>query len=313
MFYVCKLDPDTGNCIVVDTDDWVAEEYHAEQLVALHHQGIKIKGVFDDYVKQYNLIDEIDAYRAKFRLLYNGDLLTEWDIVSNKNFGSVTAYSLRKVISDRIFKFVIPEFIHSIYSYCFDSCNLEYIEVPKSVKHVASEAFMRCNNLKVIKGAENFEQIGARAFADCNSLESIELNDNITEISIDTFIDCTSLKRIKLPRSLEYINFRAFSGCKSLTDITLPNGLKEIGERAFKDCHSLKHITIPASVERIESQAFYNCSGLETMRIECEFFKSLCFDFISSPNGYTIKQVEVPKNFMHKRDFEVRGIKVETF
>lgn len=128
----------------------------------------------------------------------------------------------------------------------FNSTNLAYISLPKTLKEVPQFGFFECRNLK-----------------------SIVIPDGMERIDRASFDGCNSLKEVNIPSSVRTIGFRAFLDCNALKKVELHEGLDSIFNLAFKDCSNLKNINIPASV-RFLAPKFCDFSSEQTLTISPE-------------------------------------------
>ena len=77
------------------------------------------------------------------------------------------------------------------------------IELPRSVKTIATEAFKDCNRLKVINIGGAVTTIADRAFSGCAALTKVEMLPNsVQQIGVQVFAYCSKLQSINLPNSV---------------------------------------------------------------------------------------------------------------
>lgn len=100
---------------------------------------------------------------------------------------------------------------------------LRSVELPKTLKHIYTEAFR-----------------GSR-------LEHVILPVSVKSIGGLAFSGCRNLKSVLLPEGLELIDGWAFSGCSALASVEIPASVKSVGTMAFKDCGSLLSVTVKGS------------------------------------------------------------------
>ena len=91
----------------------------------------------------------------------------------------------------------------------FQKSALESVELPRTLKRIAYNAFKECDSLKSIVIPEGLEHIGSKCF--CQS----------------------ALESIALPSTLKWIERLAFDGCRGLKSIVLPEGLEYLGSPCF--------------------------------------------------------------------------------
>ena len=176
---------------------------------------------------------------------------------------------------------------------CFAFCSgLKSICIPQNVKHICSEAFFNCINLKNLTfiGESKVTDIQLKAFSGtafsefkipqkcrlflprafiCSGIERF-----ITDKSIYTCIDNISLFRKQLPSELIFyppgrkdptytipfgtktLSYESFGYHNFLRNIIFPSTLEKICNSAFRDIN-LKRIEIPLFVKEIDSEVFY--------------------------------------------------------
>ena len=153
----------------------------------------------------------------------------------------------------------------SYYEYC-SYLNLNFINIPSSVKY-----------------------IGTGAFTECKYLKKIIIPEGVTHILDSTFSHCYRLEEVKIPKSVAIINTCAFYLCRYLTRLEIPFGVKIIGEKSFGHCYNLKHVVISLSVKSISPRAFYMCKKIETITIPKRFQSQIKEIF----NNIDINNVEI--------------------
>jgi hypothetical protein len=74
--------------------------------------------------------------------------------------------------------------------------------IPKSVEHIASQAFWFCVDLREISIPEGVKTIGKRAFVGCDKLRKVVLPTSIIKIEEDEWEDVFggSVKKIVIPK-----------------------------------------------------------------------------------------------------------------
>lgn len=143
---------------------------------------------------------------------------------------------------------VIEEPITRIEEEAFKDCEAETIELPNTVKHIASGAFTHCYYLKQIKMPSALQSLGAWAFAACVALESIELPDSLKRIRPFCFKECSHLKSFKMPNQMSRLNAGMFDDCHELESVDLQN-ISTMGGQAFYGCYNLKDVYINCPIE----------------------------------------------------------------
>lgn len=184
----------------------------------------------------------------------------------------------------------------------FANCrDLEYIELPHTVKIIGSYAFFRCKKLKSIYLCDGFQYLGECAFEGCESLTDVYISPNAVLESLCTgaFYDCKSLERIKLPDSITKIAEHAFYNCVKLSEAHLPRGLTAVGGYAFAYCASLKLIELPDSVTELGEGAFCGCASLKDIELPSKL-KSVDFGLFSDCEN--LERVVLPPSITHVDD-----------
>ena len=206
--------------------------------------------------------------------------------------------TLLRFMSYTLREYTVPEGTETIGEFAFlDSCLLEKLYLPKSIKKIDSHAFCGCKKLEDIVGMEYVSEVGEKIFAGKGWLFSndsipfeqnksiliigssllknnelsekvIKVPEGITKICESAFglkneNDC--VEEIVLPSSVKIIEKSAFLERKKLRKINIPNGVKEICGNAFAFCEKLESLYIPASVEKIDISAFPKYQGSDML------------------------------------------------
>ena len=84
--------------------------------------------------------------------------------------------------------------ITSIPNRCFFENGFEYVTLHSGITSIGTYAFLRCRNLKYIKGLLNLNSVGERAFDGCTSLVSIAINNTTPPtLGSGVFTSCNNL------------------------------------------------------------------------------------------------------------------------
>ena len=177
------------------------------------------------------------------------------------------------------------------------------VNVPATVKNVASKAFYNNKNVKRIIFADHAGvdlTIGADAFGWASALTEVKLPDGITKIGSRAF-EYTYIKELVIPKSVTKIEYEAFCGsgllgtitfeegeanleicdatpngsyfsasyspfayCYALKEVDLPARTSYIGVYSFAETN-IERISIPAGVTKIGRSAFEGCARLTSI------------------------------------------------
>lgn len=168
--------------------------------------------------------------------------------------------------------FVIPETaslngkeykVVGIGEYAFQSCNLNSVVIPSSIKYIGKFAFSYCSIKNI--SLPDIETIGESVFHGAD-ISHIDIPHSVKTIGMQAF-SASKLKSITIPNSVEEIGEDAFYGCLLLESVELPTKLQKLGSAAFGSCDHLKEIRIPETIDRIGAWTFRFCEKLETIII----------------------------------------------
>jgi len=117
--------------------------------------------------------------------------------IKNKQMEN-SAYPIRNFTSFEKFTSVtsIDGIIDGEYKNCFGMLELEYINIPKSVKEIGNSAFAFCLNLTEIKMHNEINAIRVKAFYNCATMSKIEIPESVTVIENNAFNKCDNLNKI---------------------------------------------------------------------------------------------------------------------
>ncbi|MBQ8292965.1 MAG: leucine-rich repeat domain-containing protein [Bacilli bacterium] len=149
----------------------------------------------------------------------------------------------------------VPEGVVSIVSGAFKNrVGLTSISIPSTVTDIASDAFIGCTNILLIKVSEANEKY-----------YSVD-NTLIIKESQKVFLGC---KNSKLPEGVVTIGSGAFSGCTSLTKVELPSTVTTVERGAFTGCVMVNKLVISKNLVEITG-AFEGFTNLANITIDPE-------------------------------------------
>lgn len=156
----------------------------------------------------------------------------------------------------------IPKSVVSIGDYLFyENKNLKSAAIYASLSYISNALFGECVNLVKVTIAGKPTSIGYSVFEGCENLESLVLDfSNVRSIGSNAFCICKKLKNIQIPNEITVINKGSFASCKMMKSIIIPNTVTSIGNSAFYKCDNAITIKIPNSVISIGDDAFGYCS-----------------------------------------------------
>lgn len=128
----------------------------------------------------------------------------------------------------------IPETIDEIGTYAFsakiplaDSVDMALETVVFSETEylvaIGNSAFADCKNLESINLPDSVAHIAMRAFSGCSALQNLEISDKskLMQISDEAFSGCSALVSVELPKKVVRLGKKAFYNCTALTSLTL--------------------------------------------------------------------------------------------
>lgn len=161
---------------------------------------------------------------------------------------------------------VLNEGLETVGANCFQSCTVQRLEIPGTVKEFGAMAFTSCDVQEAVLG-EGITQLGDNIFFGCDKLTSIVFPDTLSRINGGAFSMCSALSTVVVPEGVKEIEDGVFQKCSALTEIKLPEGLERIGDSSFNSCEALTQIHLPDSVTGIGEGAFRGCTALDSVDI----------------------------------------------
>ena len=117
-------------------------------------------------------------------------------------------------------------------------------------------AFIKNENLVVVKLPENMTEVGEDIFGDCKNLRGVKIPEGVSRINKEAFYGCSILETINFPAKLTSVGDNTFSLCSKMELDNLPNSLLHVGQSAF--CYvPLQALKLDRKVE-IGAGAFSN-------------------------------------------------------
>lgn len=192
-----------------------------------------------------------------------------------------------------------PQGVETIGVNAFSTSNVEYVELPQTVKTIEGYAFYSCDTLKNIIIPSSCTSVGMSAFNSCSSLENVMLQfDNPNVFSSTAFAFVTHDFNIYVPKDSyeSFYNSSSFSSVKDnlhTWNITLTIEDYTNGEDYTADIAFGETVTLPTPIK--EGYAF---TGLtDSLNNEYETtFRWMSLDDCNLTANWEIKEFEVVYN-----------------
>lgn len=205
-------------------------------------------------------------------------------------------YSANRAVLLYGFNNTVSEDTMHIGNHAFSSSEIKSIIIPKSVKTIGSEAFMKCNNLKEVEFVgQELTHIGKYAFAMCKQMSHISIPGSVLQIGGDAFrgSNLTSLvfEDRKKDNSRLEIGGEAFIRTKIDTvDFSKVKNL-EIRFGAFQSA-KVENLTLCGNVG-ISRQAFKRCN-IEAITLKSidVYFTGTTEDILGNHTPELVKLIE---------------------
>ena len=146
--------------------------------------------------------------------------------------------------------------------HCF---NLQYVELPTSLKRIGAYAFQGCTQLGEIAIPGSVEEIGTGAFRYCYGLEYAAIASGVKSIGANAFYDDYLLMEIDIPGTVETIGADAFGGDSSLIRVGVRGDIKLLSEM-FSNYAYLREVTVKEGPGTLKTGLFAGCAELEDVR-----------------------------------------------
>jgi hypothetical protein len=146
--------------------------------------------------------------------------------------------------------------LDSIGSRALQNCAFTSIEMPATVRVLATDVFSDSKKLTTVTFKNPNTILGSGLFDNCPNLTTINFPENLAEIPYDCCRYCTSLTSVEIPDNVKKIGSDAFNGCSNLSKCNFPDKLQNIGSYAFYKSNLSGDIKLPDSLDNIEMYAF---------------------------------------------------------
>jgi len=217
--------------------------------------------------------------------------------IQKRNIKNVTLNGITNIddgafaLCNEITTITLSQQLTSISDSCFYRCGkLKNISFPE-VKHIGTQAFNDCVEIKEFNFPTTLKTMGNKIFQGCTDLTKIYINSEIKnlggalygidneELDIElnytggipdgTFYNKSFFKAINLDgRGITKIGKSVFESCKNFTSINFSQtSIKIIDNRAFYNCINLPEINMPGGITQIGDSTFSNCTSLKTIII----------------------------------------------
>lgn len=164
---------------------------------------------------------------------------------------------------------------------CLTSNNIDFLELPKSLKVISRNSFWNCDGVKKIVFPESLEEIGYNPFVGCKNIKFYSLSKNFIVKNGILYNDDMS-KIICYPSNLAVgditidekvisLERGAFSGCNYMTSINLHN-VNFINKSSFTNCNSLEYVYCSDLITFIGEWSFAHCPKLKNVSVNKNTF-----------------------------------------
>ena len=107
---------------------------------------------------------------------------------------------------------VLPDGLARIGDFWFAAAGVRSAVIPRSVREIGKDAFLRCKKLQRVIFAEDgwLERLGARCFQE-SGLQELRTPQGLREIASGAFAKCRGLKNVALNAGLHVLAENAFA------------------------------------------------------------------------------------------------------
>ena len=168
----------------------------------------------------------------------------------------------------------------------FAGCKLlRFVSIPKSVKNIAPDAFIGCNDYFELKLSNKIQEK--------SMVDKLTIQPNVNKITIADYSDYINITDIDISIEVQDCEQPILKGFKNLSKvkcdpkwlnsfntekikfISIPEKITELKKIDFDNLKHLKFIEIPESVQDIEKDTFINCIELTDIKCGTQHLKFL--------------------------------------
>lgn len=195
-------------------------------------------------------------------------------------------------------KFVVPEYVKSIYMYGCASLQADYIDF-SNVKEIGRMAFSGAS-LKEVTIPATVTTIANGLFENCRYLKTATIETKIKVLEYGMFRNCERLSSVKLPSSCKGLRSECFKGCKALEAFSLANYTSMTDEPYVNSEHfaksGIKKVNWPSQIATVPDMCFYRCEDLTsiTLNAKTETIESCAFlgTKLETFNSTNLREIE---------------------
>lgn len=166
---------------------------------------------FTDTPWYNSLTDEFVIVGDSLLLKYNG---TDTTVVLPDTIKHTSAVFMG---SETIKDVTIPDSVYTIGCAMFSSSSISRVQIGNNVVLIDDSAFAYCYNLNYVNMPESLKTIEAYAFSSCTSLNYIKVGKNVEKIAEYAFFRSSRFSHIYLPKSIKILGDHAFTDCNYLS------------------------------------------------------------------------------------------------
>lgn len=291
---------------VVDTDDWVREDYSKKQVLNFAKQ-VKIRGV-DIKSGELYAVDMLRFMKDVIKKFKLAGLLPVGVNCEETKDGRTMISSDTGVDGFSFSKLVIPKGIRIINKRAFrrnklGAGALRTIQIEQGVEDIMEKAFEFCDSVERVFFPSSLNGIGECAFNCCSTLSQVVITGNLQFIDESAFSQCINLRSFEVYSSkLKKIGYACFMGCNSLESVIVSDLAGSVGREeqfvcldrsCFKGCKNLRNVDLSSSnrISIIQEGCFNGCESLEIVKLPPRLTKMYvaCFE-----NCKSLRSVVIP-------------------